>query len=246
VDVVVVDHAADAQRVAADLVATLLAQTPTAVLGLATGATPLGLYEELIRRHRHAGLRFAQAQAFLLDEYVGLPADHPARFRSVIDRVFIRHVDVPAAAVHGPDTLSEDLDAAAAEYDRAIADAGGIDLQVLGIGPDGHLAFNMPGASLTGRTRRTVLSAATRQANARWFGGDPALVPTEAVTQGLGTIMESRRAVLLGLGAAKAEAVRACVDGPVSTDCPASVLQRHPHATVVVDRAASSRLGGRR
>jgi glucosamine-6-phosphate isomerase len=242
VEVVVVPTPEDAVPIVADAYTRLLTRKPDAVLGLATGSTPLGVYGELIRRHREQGLSFAAAQAFNLDEYVGLPAGHPELYRTFIEREFTSHVDFADGAVHGPDGLADDLTRAAADYERQIADAGGIDLQILGIGADGHLAFNMPMSSLASRTRLKTLTTKTRTDNARFFGGDITQVPRHCLTQGLGTIMESRHAVMLGFGKNKAQAVAECVEGAVSSRWPASILQMHPHATVVVDEDAASQL----
>jgi glucosamine-6-phosphate deaminase len=242
VEVVVVPTPEDATSIVADAYTRLLARKPDAVLGLATGSTPLGVYRELIRRHREHGLSFARARAFNLDEYVGLPAGHPELYRTFIEREFTSHVDFSAGAVHGPDGLADDLTGAAADYEEQIADAGGIDLQILGIGADGHLAFNMPMSSLTSRTRLKTLTAKTRTDNARFFDGNISQVPKHCLTQGLGTIMESRHAVMLGFGKNKAQAVAECVEGPVASRWPASILQMHPHATVVVDEDAASQL----
>ncbi len=241
-EVVVVPTPEDAVPIVADAYTRLLTRKPDAVLGLATGSTPLGVYGELIRRHREQGLSFAAAQAFNLDEYVGLPAGHPELYRTFIEREFTSHVDFAEGAVHGPDGLADDLTRAAADYERQIADAGGIDLQILGIGADGHLAFNMPMSSLASRTRLKTLTTKTRTDNARFFGGDITQVPRHCLTQGLGTIMESRHAVMLGFGKHKAQAVAECVEGAVSSRWPASILQMHPHATVVVDEDAASQL----
>lgn len=241
-EVVVVPTPEDAVPIVADAYTRLLTRKPDAVLGLATGSTPLGVYGELIRRHREQGLSFAAAQAFNLDEYVGLPAGHPELYRTFIEREFTSHVDFADGAVHGPDGLADDLTRAAADYERQIADAGGIDLQILGIGADGHLAFNMPMSSLASRTRLKTLTTKTRTDNARFFGGDITQVPRHCLTQGLGTIMESRHAVMLGFGKHKAQAVAECVEGAVSSRWPASILQMHPHATVVVDEDAASQL----
>jgi glucosamine-6-phosphate isomerase len=242
VEVIVVDRPQDAVPIVADAIERLLRSTPTAVLGLATGSTPLPVYAELVRRHREEGLSFAEARAFLLDEYVGLPADHPERYRAVIERDLTGQVDFDPSAVLGPDGLAADLTVAGRDYEDAIRTAGGIDLQVLGIGADGHLAFNMPMSSLSSRTRLKTLTPRTREDNARFFDGDPTRVPTHCLTQGLGTIGESRHAVLLGFGGAKARAVRECVEGPLSARWPASVLQLHPHATVLIDAEAASEL----
>lgn len=227
-EVIIVDHPDDAAPIVADAYSHLLARKPAAVLGLATGSTPLGVYRELIRRHREEGLSFAQARAFLLDEYVGLPADHPERYRAFIEREFTGQVDLDPAVVVGPDGLADDLEAAGPAYDRAIREAGGIDLQILGIGSDGHLAFNMPMSSLASRTRLKTLTYKTRRDNARFFDGDIDKVPMHCLTQGLGTIMESRHAIMLGFGWRKAQAVRECIEGPLSAHWPASVLSCIP------------------
>jgi glucosamine-6-phosphate isomerase len=241
-EVVVVRTPEDAAPIVADAYTRLLERRPDAVLGLATGSTPLVVYRELIRRHREEGLSFARARAFLLDEYVGLPAGHPERYRTFIEREFTGQVDFRSDAVQGPDGLADDLQAAGPEYDRAIREAGGIDLQILGIGSDGHLAFNMPMSSLASRTRLKTLTTKTRQDNARFFGGDIEQVPRLCLTQGLGTIMECRHAVMLGFGWRKAQAVAECVEGAVAARWPASILQLHQHATVVVDEEAASQL----
>ena len=238
---VVVAPGPELARLAADAVERLLTVRPQAVLGLATGSSPLAVYDELVRRHA-AGLSFSRARAFLLDEYVGLPADHPQRYRRVVDRELATRVDLDPAAVHGPDGLADDLPAACAAYEREIADAGGIDLQLLGIGTDGHVAFNEPGSSLSSRTRVKTLTRQTREDNARFFDGRVDAVPTHCLTQGLGTIRDARHLVLLAHGEQKARAVAELVEGPVSARWPATVLQLHPHVSVLVDEAAASRL----
>ena len=226
---------------AADAVVALLTGKPTAVLGLATGSSPLSVYAELIRRHQAGEVSFARSRGFLLDEYVGLPAEHPQRYRSVIRRELEEHVDFPPGAIAGPDGLADDLPAVCAAYERAIADAGGVDLQLLGVGSDGHVAFNEPGSSLSSRTRIKTLTARTRADNERFFE-PPDEVPHHVLTQGLGTILEARHLVLIAQGAGKAAAVHDLVEGPVSASCPASVLQLHPHATVLLDDDAASQL----
>lgn len=241
-EVIIVGRPEEAAPIVAQAYVRLLAAKPDAVLGLATGSTPLGVYRELIRRHRHEGLSFARAQSFNLDEYVGLPAGHPEGYLTFIRREFTDHIDIPADQVHGPDGLAADLPAAAAAYEAAITAAGGIDIQILGIGADGHLAFNMPGSSLVSRTRLKTLTAKTRQDNARFFDGDIDAVPRHCLTQGLGTIMAARHAIMLGFGRAKAQAVAEAVEGGVSAHWPASILQMHPHATIVVDEDAASQL----
>jgi glucosamine-6-phosphate deaminase len=178
----------------------------------------------------------------MLDEYVGLPAEHPERYRNVIEKEIASRVDLAPDAVQGPDGLAADLPAACADYERAITEAGGVDLQVLGIGTDGHIGFNEPGSSLASRTRIKTLTAQTRVDNARFFDDDIELVPRHCLTQGLATIMSARHLVLLATGRGKAEAVHQLVEGAVSALWPATVMQLHPHATVLVDDAAASRL----
>jgi glucosamine-6-phosphate deaminase len=239
---VVIAAAEELARLAADSVEALLRRKPDAVLGVATGSSPLKVYDELARRHAEEGLSFARARAFSLDEYVGLPLEHPERYGNVIRTELASRVDFADGAVHGPDGLAEDLAAACAAYEQAIADAGGVDLQLLGIGTDGHIGFNEPGSSLASRTRIKTLTDQTRADNARFFGGDVDLVPRHCLTQGLGTIMAARHLVLLATGRTKAEAVHQLVEGPVSAMWPATIMQHHPHVTVLVDNAAASRL----
>ena len=228
-------------RLAADVVDALLRARPDAVLGLATGSTPLRLYAELRRRHHEAGLSFARATAFLLDEYVGLPDGHPQRYHAVIDHELTDRVDLRPGSVHAPDGNAADVPAECARYDAAIRGAGGVDVQVLGIGGDGHLGFNEPGSSLASRTRIKTLTARTRRDNARFFD-DPDDVPHHVLTQGLGTILEARHLLLLATGGSKADAVAAAVEGPLSASCPASALQLHPHASVLLDEGAAKGL----
>jgi len=239
---VVIGPAAALGRLAADAIAGLLRARPDAVLGLATGSSPLAVYDELARRHAEEDLSFARVRAFMLDEYVGLDADHPERYRNVIEKEIASRVDFAEGAVQGPDGLADDLVTACRSYEEAIAAAGGVDLQILGIGTDGHIAFNEPGSSLASRTRIKTLTRQTREDNARFFDGDIDKVPAHCLTQGLATIMSARHIVLLATGKGKAEAVHQLVEGPVSAMWPATILQHHPHVTVLVDDSAASRL----
>ncbi|GMA26622.1 glucosamine-6-phosphate deaminase [Luteimicrobium album] len=239
---VVIAPAEELARLAADAIENLVRSKPDAVLGLATGSSPLKVYDELARRHTESGLSFAGARAFMLDEYVGLPAEHPERYRNVIEKEIASRVDFAPGAVQGPDGLADDLPAACAAYEAAIADAGGVDLQILGIGTDGHIAFNEPGSSLASRTRIKTLTQQTREDNARFFEDDIDRVPHHCLTQGLATIMSARHLVLLATGKGKAEAVHQLTEGAVSALWPATIMQLHPHATVLVDDAAASRL----
>lgn len=241
-EVVILADAASIGGVAADAIGALLGRKPDAVLGLATGSSPLAIYDELAARCTAGRISFRQARGFTLDEYVGLPADHPERYRNVIDTVFVSRVDFAPDAVQGPDGLAADIPAACAAYEDAIRDAGGVDLQIVGIGTDGHIAFNEPGSSLASRTRIKTLTRQTRLDNARFFGDDLDAVPTHCLTQGLATIMAARHVILVALGRSKAEAVHHLVEGAVSAMWPATILQHHPHVTVLLDDSAAQRL----
>jgi glucosamine-6-phosphate deaminase len=235
-EVVIVDDRDAAGALVGKAVAALVAQRPTAVIGLATGSTPAPVYRELVRRHRKGDLSLARVRGFLLDEYVGLPADHPERYRAVITRELEEHVDFGDGAVRAPQVDRDDLTAACDDYESDIAAAGGVDLQILGIGRDGHIGFNEPGSSLASRTRIKTLTDQTRRDNARFFGSLDE-VPRHVVTQGIGTILGARHLVLLAFGEAKAGAVAQAVEM-----VPASALQLHPHATVVIDEPAATQL----
>lgn len=241
-EVIILADAATIGGVAADAVGALLDRKPDAVLGLATGSSPLAIYDELAARCSAGQISFRQAGGFTLDEYVGLPAGHPERYRNVIDTVFVSRVDFAPGAVLGPDGLATDIPAACAAYEDAIRGAGGVDLQILGIGTDGHIGFNEPGSSLASRTRIKTLTQQTRLDNARFFGDDLDAVPTHCLTQGLATIMAARHVILVALGRSKAEAVHHLVEGAVSAMWPATILQHHPHVTVLLDDAAAQRL----
>lgn len=242
-EIVILPSPADVAVKAADAIEQVIRKGPC-VVGLATGSTPLGTYQELIRRHRTEGLSFANAHAFLLDEYVGLPTVHPQSYHSVIREEFTGSVDFAPEAVHGLDGMAADLEAEAARYEQRIAAAGGVDIQILGIGTDGHVGFNEPMSSLESRTRIKTLTRQTRLDNARFFESAEH-VPDHVLTQGLGTIRRGRHLLLLAMGEGKAEAVAAAVEGPVAAICPASALQLHPHVTVLLDEAAASGLAHR-
>ncbi len=241
-DVGIAESAEHAASLAADAIENLLRTKTEAVLGVATGSSPVGIYDELGRRVSTGRLSLARASAFMLDEYVGLRAGHPQAYRSVIDEIFTRKVDIDASRVHGPDGTADDVKAACAAYEAAIRTAGGVDIQILGIGTDGHIAFNEPTSSLTSRTRIKTLTKQTRIDNSRYFGGDINSVPTHCLTQGIGTILEARFVILVAAGPAKAEAVRQTVEGPVSALWPGSALQLHPNVTLLLDPAAAASL----
>ncbi|CAL9555564.1 glucosamine-6-phosphate deaminase [Streptomyces sp. enrichment culture] len=241
-EVVIVPDAAAGGELIAEAMAQLLRRKPDALLGVATGSTPLPIYQALTAKVRSGAVDASRARIAQLDEYVGLPADHPESYRSVLRREVLEPLGIPMESFMGPDGTAEDVQAACEAYDRALAGAGGVDLQLLGIGTDGHIGFNEPCSSLASRTRIKTLTEQTRVDNARFFDGDIAQVPHHVITQGIGTILEARHLVLLATGEGKADAVAATVEGPVAAVCPASALQLHPHATVVVDEAAASKL----
>ncbi len=240
-EVILKGTADEASEEAAQIVAGLLRRKPNAVLGLATGSTPLGLYRALIRMHREEQLDFSQVTTFNLDEYIGLPGDHPASYRYFMEENLFSGINMDPARIHIPDGMATDITGHCAAYEAAIADAGGIDLQVLGIGSDGHLGFNEPTSSLGSRTRIKTLTEETRQDNARFFDC-MADVPQHCITMGMGTILESRVCLMLAFGDGKADAVSRCVEGPISAMTPASALQWHPNVHVLLDEAAASGL----
>ncbi|MFF4399275.1 glucosamine-6-phosphate deaminase [Streptomyces sp. NPDC001480] len=241
-EVVIVPDAESGGELIAEAMAQLLRRKPGALLGVATGSTPLPIYRALAAKVRAGAVDAAQARIAQLDEYVGLPAEHPESYRSVLRREVLEPLGIAMDAFMGPDGTAEDVQGASEAYDRALAEAGGVDLQLLGIGTDGHIGFNEPCSSLSSRTRIKTLTEQTRIDNARFFEGDIEQVPHHVITQGIGTILEARHLVLLATGEGKADAVAATVEGPVAAVCPASALQLHPHATVVVDDAAASKL----
>ncbi|KRF38151.1 glucosamine-6-phosphate deaminase [Terrabacter sp. Soil810] len=248
-EVLVLPTPADVARRAASVVIEGLAaaRRPEPVIGLATGSSPLGLYAELAGAVASGRLDLRGASGFALDEYVGLPAGHPQSYREVLLREVCGPLGLAPDRLHVPDGSGHDEDelvSGASEYERLIRDAGGVDVQILGIGANGHLGFNEPGSALSSRTRVKRLSDRTRHDNARFFDGIDD-VPTHCVTQGLGTVLDARRLVLVASGPGKAAAVAAALEGPLSASCPASVLQWHADATAVLDEAAASGLRNR-
>ncbi|WP_434596322.1 glucosamine-6-phosphate deaminase [Streptomyces sp. A5-4] len=240
-EVVIVPDAKAGGELIAEAMAGLLGRKPGALLGVATGSTPLPIYQALTAKVRAGAVDASGARICQLDEYVGLPTGHPESYRSVVLREVVEPLGLTEASFMGPDGAAEDVQAACEAYERTLAEAGGVDLQILGIGTDGHIGFNEPCSSLASRTRIKTLTRQTRQDNARFFDS-PDEVPHHVITQGIGTILEARHLVLLATGAGKAEAVAQTVEGPVSALVPASALQLHPHATVVIDEAAAAQL----
>jgi len=238
-EVVIVPSAADAGTLVADEIVRLIAERPDAVLGLATGSTPLPVYEAL--RPRLDGVDVSRVRGFALDEYVGIDPRHPESYRSVITKEVVEPLGLDPDRIHTPNGDLATIAHAGEDYERAIAEAGGIDLQILGIGTSGHIGFNEPGSSFASRTRVKTLIEQTRRDNARFFDSIDD-VPMHCITQGLGTILSARHLFLLAFGEGKAAAVAGAVEGPVTSSLPGSAIQLHPHVTVVVDEAAASRL----
>lgn len=239
--VLVMPTAARAATRAAGVIAETLAAEPVPVLGLATGSTMEPVYADLIARHRAGAISFADATSFNLDEYVGLSPDHPQSYHQTMRRLLFDHVDIDPARCHLPRGDARDPAAEATRYDEAIIAAGGMDIQLLGIGANGHIGFNEPTSSLGARTRIKTLTSETRAANARFFGRSQD-VPRYAITMGVANILEARHCLLIATGEAKADAVARMIEGPLGADCPATALQLHPRATVIVDREAASKL----
>ncbi|MFU8946095.1 glucosamine-6-phosphate deaminase [Mycetocola zhadangensis] len=238
-EIVIVENSRAAGVLVADAILALVASKKDAVLGLATGSTPLPVYEALAARAGDAD--FSQVSGFALDEYVGLPASHPESYRSVITREVVEPVGLVPERIHVPNGATDTIETAGADYERAIEAAGGVDLQILGIGTDGHIGFNEPGSSFASLTRVKTLTERTRADNARFFDSADD-VPMHCITQGLGTILRARHLVLLAFGEGKADAVAAAIEGPLASILPGSAIQLHPHATVVLDEAAASKL----
>lgn len=235
----VFDTPAQVARAAAAVFAAQILQKPDSVLGLATGSTPEGTYRELISLHRDGVLDFSRAKSYNLDEYVGLPASHPESYVSYMKRNLFDHINIGSYSL--PDGEAEDLLQECADYERAIKNDGGIDLQLLGIGNNGHIGFNEPGDAFTYSTNLTTLAPSTIDANRRFFDSADQ-VPRQALSMGIGTIMEARSILLLALGQAKAQAVYQMIKGPITPRVPASILRGHARVTVMLDRAAAAKL----
>jgi glucosamine-6-phosphate deaminase len=225
----------------AEIIAAAIRSNPQIVLGLATGGTPVGTYRELVRMHREQGLDFSGIRSFNLDEYLGLGPEHPQSFRYFMQQHLFDHVNVDPSQTHVPDGLAVDVDAHTRDYEQQIRAAGGIDLQLLGIGSNGHIAFNEPGSPADSRTRAIDLTADTITANSRFFDSIDQ-VPRHAITMGIGTILESKQIVLMANGEGKADTVARAIQSDADPSHPASLLQKHGDVMVVLDAAAAKRL----
>ena len=240
-EIIIKPTAAEAQQEAAKILRHQIQRQPASVLGLATGSTPIPVYVALVQMHGRGELDFSRVVTFNLDEYVGPAADHPCSYREFMRQHLFGKVNLAPQNIHFLDGLAKDIPAHCADYEAAIARAGGIDLQLLGIGRDGHIGFNEPSSSLASRTRIKTLTPQTVKDNAKCFGS-PDKVPRHVITMGVGTIMDARRCLLLATGDAKADVVARMAEGPVTADVPASILQMHPACTLVVDEAAAAKL----
>ena len=229
-------------EVAAEIIRDALLKKPNLVLGLATGSTPIGVYEALVHMHKTDRLDFSGVTTFNLDEYVGIPSDHPYSYHTFMATHLFNHINLTPENCHIPQSTAVGHVKFCERYEAAILDAGGIDIQVLGIGKDGHIGFNEPSSSLGSRTRIKTLTRRTREANAPHFGGTIDAVPKMAITMGVGTIMEAKQCLLLASGESKAEAIANAAEGAITAEVPASVLQMHPQTVVVVDEVAASQL----
>lgn len=233
----VYDHAQQVGQAAATLLAAQLISKPNSVLGLATGSTPIPTYQALISLYKAGVVDFSSASSFNLDEYVGLPAGHPCSYHSFMREQLFDHVNMPADHIHIPDGNAADPQTECARYDQAITAAGGIDMQVLGIGRNGHIGFNEPADDFTYGTHVVTLAADTIEANARFFKSADE-VPRQAVSMGIGNIMAAKCVVLVATGESKAKAVYDTIRGPITPRVPASVLQLHPCCVILTDREA--------
>ncbi len=240
-EVLVLPTYQEMSKAAAAAVADVLNAKPNAVLGMATGSTPLGLYQELVAMHRRGELDFSQVTTFNLDEYVGLPTTNPQSYHYFMHENFFKHVNIAPENIYIPSGTTSNYKAFCAWYEQRIIECGGIDVQILGIGSDGHIAFNEPGSSLSSRTRLKTLARPTIEDNARFFSR-PEDVPIYAITMGVGTILEARTLLLLANGANKADAVEKMVEGPVTSMITASALQLHPSVKVFLDEPVACQL----
>jgi glucosamine-6-phosphate deaminase len=240
-EVIIQPNPSDCAAAGARIIGKLLEAKANAVLGLATGSTPLPLYGELVRMNRAGEVDFSGVTSFNLDEYIGLPGDHPCSYRYFMEQELFKDINIEPGRTHVPDGLADDVGEHCRAYEQAILDCGGIDLQILGLGSDGHIGFNEPGSSLGSRTRIKTLTGETREDNARFFDSIEE-VPRHCITMGVATIMECRQIVLFAFGEAKAEIIATAIEGPVSAMVPASALQMHPEVKILLDEAAASRL----
>ena len=229
-----------ASALAGKVVNEAVRKNPFIVLGLATGSTPLGLYAEMIKAHQK-GLDFSHVRSFNLDEYYGITGTHPQSYHKFMNDNLFKHINIDLKNTRVPDGMAKDVDAFCRQYEADMKAVGGVDIQVLGIGSDGHIGFNEPGSSLVSRTRKVTLAPSTIKDNTRFFKKESD-VPRFAISMGIGTVMEAKQCILLAFGVNKAKAVKGMIEGGISQFCPASALQMHPNTLVFLDEAAASEL----
>lgn len=239
--IIVAENYEDGARKGADLIEKIVRENPKCTLGLATGSSPVGMYQELARRCREEGLDFSRVSSVNLDEYIGLEPTHDQSYRYFMNENLFDHIDIDKAHTFVPDGSAEDIDEACENYERMLEMIGGADVQVLGIGRNGHIAFNEPEAYFTAKTHQANLKESTIQANARFFENEDE-VPRKAITMGIGSIMRAKRIILIANGKNKAQAIHDTVCGPITPQCPASVLQLHQNVTIFADEEAASLL----
>lgn len=228
-------------QLAAEIIANQVHRKPNSVLGLATGGTPIGTYKSLVKMFKEGKVDFSKCTTFNLDEYLGIPNDHPERYYNFMWTNLFQHINIPKERIHVPTNILEGAEEFCGWYEAEIERFGGVDIQLLGIGPDGHIAFNEPTSSLASRTRMKTLDESTIEANARFFNSADE-VPRYAITMGVGTILESRQLLLIANGKKKAGICKAFIEGPVTSMVTASALQLHPNAVVILDEDAASEL----
>ncbi len=240
-EVIILKDQKEAAQLGAKIISDLLRAKPELTLGLATGSTSLSLYKELIQLHQKTGLDFSKVTTFNLDEYVGLPSKHPSSYYHYMWENFFQHVNISEYRVHIPDGLAPDIPAFCKQYEASIMAAGGIEIQILGIGSDGHIGFNEPSSSPTSRTRIKTLTRQTINNNKKFFN-TAGKVPRHVITMGIGTIMEAEKIILFAYGESKADAIKQTIEGPITSMVPASILQLHPKSILIIDDSAASRL----
>ena len=240
-EIIILPSKEDCAKLGGQLIFNLVKDNPESVLGLATGSTPVPLYEELIRLHKENNLSFSNVTSFNLDEYIGLSKNHPCSYRYFMQEQLFDSVDINFNSTHVPNGLAEDIQAECEAYEQSILDAGGIDLQILGIGSDGHIGFNEPCSSLSSRTRMKTLTGETIKDNARFFESEND-VPRHCITMGVVTILDTKSVLLFAFGEGKSDIIAKAVEGPISSMVPASALQLHPKVKVILDDAAASKL----
>jgi glucosamine-6-phosphate deaminase len=237
----VFDTYEEASKYAADLVAEVIKNKKDAVLGLATGSTPIGIYKELIRKYANQELDFNEVKSVNLDEYIGIDGNHPQSYRYFMNKNLFDHINIEKKNTYVPNGIAGDLNEEAKNYDKLVKSLGGIDIQILGIGANGHIGFNEPASTLHLNTHVTNLKPETITANARFFESENE-VPTKAITMGIGAIMNARKIVLIATGTSKAEVVRSLKDSLISTNIPATILKTHQNVVVILDKKAAGLL----